>query len=161
MDCMAERRRLTGPPPINVDFRNDAIGGSASNALFCCSFGLSVTLDEKWLCHIAIELPCHHCTNIDRIDPVWRWNDASAVKETTANCIEPINCHECAAQNWAFRTKWLMGREIAIAMSFAGFKGRSRKYACFPNPAEDAAVMMASKCLQRPRSSASVNVSGS
>lgn len=23
---------LTGPPPINIDFRNDAIGGSASNA---------------------------------------------------------------------------------------------------------------------------------
>ena len=28
---------LTGPPPINIDFRNDAIGGSASNALFCQS----------------------------------------------------------------------------------------------------------------------------
>ena len=26
---------LTGPPPINIDFRNDAIGGSASNALLC------------------------------------------------------------------------------------------------------------------------------
>ena len=25
---------LTGPPPTNIDFRNDAIGGSASNALF-------------------------------------------------------------------------------------------------------------------------------
>jgi hypothetical protein len=24
---------LTGPPPINIDFRNDEIGGSASNAL--------------------------------------------------------------------------------------------------------------------------------
>ena len=24
---------LTGPPPINIDFTNDAIGGSASNAL--------------------------------------------------------------------------------------------------------------------------------
>jgi hypothetical protein len=30
---------LTGPPPINIDFRNDAIGGSASNALL---FGISV-----------------------------------------------------------------------------------------------------------------------
>ncbi len=29
---------LTGPPPINIDFRNDAIGGSASNALFCRLF---------------------------------------------------------------------------------------------------------------------------
>ena len=26
---------LTGPPPINIDFTNDATGGSASNALFC------------------------------------------------------------------------------------------------------------------------------
>jgi hypothetical protein len=26
---------LTGPPPINIDLRNDANGGSASNALFC------------------------------------------------------------------------------------------------------------------------------
>ncbi len=26
---------LTGPPPINMDLRNDAIGGSASNALLC------------------------------------------------------------------------------------------------------------------------------
>jgi hypothetical protein len=25
---------LTGPPPINIDFGNDATGGSASNALF-------------------------------------------------------------------------------------------------------------------------------
>jgi hypothetical protein len=25
---------LTGPPPINIDVKNDAIGGSASNELF-------------------------------------------------------------------------------------------------------------------------------
>ena len=25
---------LTGPPPINIDYTNDATGGSASNALF-------------------------------------------------------------------------------------------------------------------------------
>jgi hypothetical protein len=29
---------LTGPPPINIDFKNDAIGGSVSNALFCRDF---------------------------------------------------------------------------------------------------------------------------
>jgi hypothetical protein len=30
---------LTGPPPININFTNDAIGGSASNALL---FGFSL-----------------------------------------------------------------------------------------------------------------------
>ena len=31
---LVQRPALTGPPPINIDFRNDATGGSASNALF-------------------------------------------------------------------------------------------------------------------------------
>ena len=35
MDLQLRTAALTGPPPINIDFRKDAIGGSASNALFC------------------------------------------------------------------------------------------------------------------------------
>jgi hypothetical protein len=31
---------LTGPPPVSFDFRNEAIGGSASNALLCPFNGL-------------------------------------------------------------------------------------------------------------------------
>ncbi|TWT87794.1 hypothetical protein Pla52n_69880 [Stieleria varia] len=32
--CNDRTLALTGPPPINIDFKNDATGGSASNALF-------------------------------------------------------------------------------------------------------------------------------
>ena len=30
---------LTGPPPTNIDFKNDAFGGSASNALLSAGLG--------------------------------------------------------------------------------------------------------------------------
>ncbi|TWU08585.1 hypothetical protein Poly21_55540 [Allorhodopirellula heiligendammensis] len=43
--CGHQRLRtmvLTGPPPINIDFGNDAIGGSASNALLGDDPGNSV-----------------------------------------------------------------------------------------------------------------------
>lgn len=39
---------LTGPPPINFDFRNNEIGGSASNALFCL------------LCHVFAKMVHEH-----------------------------------------------------------------------------------------------------
>ena len=35
---------LTGPPPINIDFMNDTIGGSASNALFVAVHSMAILL---------------------------------------------------------------------------------------------------------------------
>jgi hypothetical protein len=38
---------LTGPPPININFRNDAIGGSASNALLSVVVANKIDLNRR------------------------------------------------------------------------------------------------------------------
>ena len=48
IDCNDIAVALTGPPPINNNLRDDAIGGSASNALLCRTVSETQGLDTRY-----------------------------------------------------------------------------------------------------------------